>query len=147
MRGVFLTPFSFSKGSRYFWLKNIFCCVYLSTSTIFLSSRAFAGYFPMSVALLNPIFCLLQMKLKKALAEKYRFSRYSKSFVSGNLIETSDIVSAVVLLLEWQIIFISNDTDTTVPQYLISKLHRLFLILEKIISSFETVTMLADGIK
>ena len=91
MRGVFLTPFSFSKGSRYFWLKNIFCCVYLSTSTIFLSSRAFAGYFPMSVALLNPIFCLLQMKLKKAFAEKYRFSRYSKSFVSGNLIEKHDL--------------------------------------------------------
>ncbi|WP_207709198.1 hypothetical protein, partial [Neglectibacter sp. 59] len=57
----------------------------------FLSSRAFAGYFPMSVALLNPIFCLLQMKLKKAFAEKYRFSRYSKSFVSGNLIEKHDL--------------------------------------------------------
>ena len=87
------------------------------------------------------------MKSKNALVEKYRFIRYSMSVVSGNLIEISDIVSAVALLLEWHSIFISKDTDTTVSQYFISKLHRLFLILEKIISSFDTVAILADGMK
>ena len=86
-----------SIGSRYFWLKKISWVVRYSISTNFPSSGFLVGYLPHRVAPRRPIFFLLQTKEKKFLTRTYTSVIKFKSFVSGKVIVTSEIVSAVDL--------------------------------------------------
>ena len=145
--GVLAICFLSSSGSKYFWLKYIFCEVNLSISTTTPFSIFLIGCVPTRTAFRNPMFFLLHKKEKKHLTVSYRPHKNSRSSVAGNINTTSEMVSTVVLTVECPSIFALKEIVTSVSWYTKSNEHSVSLALEMTISSSDTFALPREGIK